>query len=98
MSRRTPKCDSFIWEPIAKPRPVHTPGTPDLVRRNHRPIADSTCEETRTLSMKSLKQFSSVEPELPDEKKWIGGIHHQTNVKLPGYWTHERAWVLSCCG
>lgn len=24
----------------------------------------------------------------------MGGVHQQTNVKLPGYWTHERSAQL----
>ncbi|KAH7411962.1 hypothetical protein DE146DRAFT_259654 [Phaeosphaeria sp. MPI-PUGE-AT-0046c] len=100
------KRDSFIFEPITIPKPAHTPGSHNLVRRDHDIRSDSQRPE-RYIAMTKLSA-KDITPQAPpalqrisnsvvasqEGIKWVGGIHQQTNVKLPGYWTHERATQL----
>jgi hypothetical protein len=53
----------------------------------------ASSEATTSDSAQSTRQSFSDES-LNDSHHFVGGTHQQSQVKLPGYWTHQRRQVL----
>jgi hypothetical protein len=52
----------------------------------------ASSEATTSDTAQSTKQsFSNIS--LNDSHHFVGGTHQQSQIKLPGYWTHQRRYV-----